>query len=176
MNKAVFLDRDGIINKAIIKDGKAYSPRRFSEFEFVENVAEQIKKIKDAGYYVIVVTNQPDIARGNMDISELNKMTETIKANLAVDEISICPHDDTDNCTCRKPKPGMLFDAAKKYEINLNKSFLVGDGWKDMEAAKNTGCMGILIDTFYNKGVDCFRRVEDMNGAVNIILNEKEES
>ena len=153
MNKAVFLDRDGIINKAIIKDGKAYSPRRFSEFK-----------------------NQPDIARGNMDISELNKMTETIKANLAVDEISICPHDDTDNCTCRKPKPGMLFDAAKKYEINLNKSFLVGDGWKDMEAAKNTGCMGILIDTFYNKGVDCFRRVEDMNGAVNIILNEKEES
>ncbi len=176
MNKAVFLDRDGVINKVIIKDGKAYSPRRFGEFEFMENVAEQIKKIKAAGYYIIVVTNQPDIARGEMDISDLNEMTETIKANLSVDEISICPHDDADNCTCRKPKPGMLVDAAEKYEIDLNASFLIGDGWKDMEAAKNAGCKGILMDAFYNKGVCCFRRVRDMKEAINIIVNEQEEN
>ena len=176
MKKAVFLDRDGVINKVIIKDGKAYSPRDFSEFEFIENIAEQIKKIKGAGYYIIVVTNQPDIARGEMDISELNKMTKSIKANLSVDEISICPHDDIDNCNCRKPKPGMLVDAAKRFEIDLTTSFLIGDGWKDMEAAKNAGCMGILIDTLYNKGVDCFRRVQDIREAVNIILNDKEKN
>jgi D-glycero-D-manno-heptose 1,7-bisphosphate phosphatase len=175
MNRAVFIDRDGVINKAIIKDGQAYSPRHFGEFEFMQSVADQIRKIKEAGYYVIVVTNQPDISRGNMDISELNKMTEAIKASLPVDEIFICPHDDSDNCLCRKPKPGMLLDAAKRYEIDLNKSFFIGDGWKDMGAAKNAGCMGILIGTFYNKDVDCFRRVKDMNGAIDIILNEREE-
>ena len=176
MNKAVFLDRDGVINKTIIKNGRVYSPMNLNEFEFVQNIAEQIKKIKDAGYYIIVVTNQPEIARGNIDIYELNKMTKNIKDNLPVNEILICPHDDADNCSCRKPKPGMLFDAAKKYEIDLIQSFLVGDGWKDMGAAKNAGCMGILIDTFYNKGVSCFRRVKNMNGALKIILNEKEES
>jgi D-glycero-D-manno-heptose 1,7-bisphosphate phosphatase len=174
MNKAVFLDRDGVINKALIRDGKAYSPRHFSEFEFMENIADQIRKIKDAGYFVIVITNQPDISRGIMDMSELNKMTEAIKANLPVDEIFICPHDDNDNCLCRKPKPGMLLNAAKKYEINLNECFFIGDGWKDMEAAKNAGCRGILIDAFYNKSIDCFKRVHDMKDAVDIILNEKE--
>ena len=133
MKKAFFLDRDGVINKVIIKDGKAYSPRRFGEFEFMENVAEQIKKIKAAGYYIIVVTNQPDIARGEMDISELNKMTKSIKANLSVDEISICPHDDADNCTCRKPKPGMLVDEAKDLAVqaistSIARDLATGDG------------------------------------------------
>jgi len=176
MNKAVFLDRDGVINKAIIKNGKIYSPMNLSEFVFVQNIAEQINKIKDAGYYIIVVTNQPEIARGSMDICELNKMTKNIRDNLPVNQVLICPHDDADNCSCRKPKPGMLFDAAKKHEVDLTQSFLVGDGWKDMGAAKNAGCMGILIDTFYNKDVSCFRRVKNMNEALKIILNEEEKN
>lgn len=176
MNKAVFLDRDGVINKAIIKDGKVYSPRYFSEFEFVENVTKQIKKLKDAGYLVVVVTNQPDIVRGSMDISELKKMTKSIRECLAIDEILVCMHDDIDNCTCRKPKPGMLFDAAKRHNIDLNRSFLIGDGWKDMEAAINAGCKGILIDNCYNNPIDCSRRVKDLAGAVDIILNEKVEN
>jgi D-glycero-D-manno-heptose 1,7-bisphosphate phosphatase len=176
MNKAIFLDRDGIINKAIIKDDKAYSPRRFSEFEFNTRIAEQVEKIKSAGYFVIVVTNQPDITRGKMDIAELNKMTETIHSKLLVDEILICRHDDSDNCICRKPKPGMLFDAAKRYNIDLTASFLIGDGWRDMEAAKNAGCKGILIDAYYNNGVDCFKRVKDMNKAIDVILNNREEN
>lgn len=173
MNKAVFLDRDGVINKAIIKDGEAYSPRYFSEFEFAENVDKHINRLKDAGYLIIVVTNQPSIVRGSMNISELDRMTRSIQSYLAVDEILICIHDDIDNCTCRKPKPGMLFDAAWRHKIGLNKSFLVGDGWRDMEAAINAGCKGILIDTCYNKAVDCSRRVKDLAEAVDMILNGK---
>ena len=176
MNKAVFLDRDGVINKAIIRNEKAYSPMNLSEFVFVQDIAEQINKIKDAGYYVIVVTNQPEVARGNIDVHELDKMTKNIKDNLPVNQVLVCPHDDADNCSCRKPKPGMLFDAAKRHEIDLTQSFLVGDGWKDMGAANNAGCKGILIDAFYNKGVSCFRRVKNMGEALGIILDEKEKN
>lgn len=173
MNKAVFLDRDGVINKAIIKDGAAYSPRHFSEFEFVEDVDKHIDRLRDSGYLIIVVTNQPSIARNSMNISELDRMTKSIQSYLAVDEILICMHDDIDNCLCRKPKPGMLFDAARRHKISLNKSFLVGDGWRDMEAAINANCKGILIDTCYNKTVDCSRRVKDLAEAVDMILNGK---
>jgi len=102
-------------------------------------------------------------------------MTEAIKAILSVDEIFVCPHDDSDKCCCRKPKPGMLLDAAKKYGIKLNNSFLIGDGWRDMQAATNAGCIGILIDTFYNKDVHCFRRVRDMEEAFEYIFSGKED-
>ena len=176
MKRAVFLDRDGVINKVAIKDGKAYSPRCFDEFEFVENVAGQLERIKEAGYLTVVVTNQPDIARGKMDISELHKMSDIIRRNLAVDDIFVCLHDDIDNCHCRKPKPGMMFDAAKKYDIDLSNSFLVGDSWKDMEAARNAGCEGILVKASYNKDVTCSRSVENLAEAIDIIMNEEEVS
>lgn len=174
MNRALFLDRDGVVNKIIFKDGQAYSPRSLSEFEFTENIAEEIRRIKKAGYIVIVVSNQPDIARGKMDVSELKKMNDMIQANLSVDDILTCPHDDIDNCSCRKPQPGLILYAMEKYRIDSNKSYLVGDSWKDMVAAKNAGCKGILLDTCYNQGIDCFKRVKHFKEAVNIILNEKE--
>lgn len=175
MNRAVFLDRDGVINKAIIKDGKAYSPRTLSEFKIIKDIAEDIARIKKAGYLVIVVTNQPDIARGIIKRSEVDKMSEAIRANLDVDEILVCPHDDRDDCDCRKPKPGLILRAVDKDKIDLKKSFVVGDGWKDMGAAQAAGCRGILIQAIYNQAVDCFKRVKNFHEAVNAILKEKEE-
>lgn len=176
MNKAVFLDRDGVINKVIVKNGKAFSPRHFEEFELVDNIEGEIKRIKDAGYIIVVVTNQPDIARGKMSISELNKMNEVIHSKMLVDDILICPHDDIDDCLCRKPKIGMILSAVQKYKIDLNASFLVGDSWKDMVAAKNAHCKGIMINACYNEGVDSFERVRNIKEAVNLIIKEKEET
>ena len=175
MRRAVFLDRDGVINKAIIKDGKAHSPRTLSEFELIKDIAEEIARIKKAGYLVIVVTNQPDIDRGTIKQSEVDKMSEVIRANLDVDEILVCPHDDEDDCGCRKPRPGLILRTVDKYKIDLKKSFVVGDGWKDMGAARAAGCRGILIQAIYNQGVDCFKRVTNFHEAVNAILKEKEE-
>lgn len=175
MNRAVFLDRDGVINKAIIKDEKAYSPRTLSEFKISKNIAEDIARIKRAGYLVIVITNQPDIARGTVKKSEVDKMSEAIRAKLDVDEILVCPHDDGDDCDCRKPRPGLILRAVSQYKIDLEKSFLVGDGWKDMGAAQAAGCRGILINAVYNQGIDCFKRVRNFHEAVDAILKEKEE-
>jgi D-glycero-D-manno-heptose 1,7-bisphosphate phosphatase len=174
MNKAVFLDRDGVINKVVLREGKACSPRTSDEFEFVENIGDDIKRLKSASFIVIVVSNQPDIARGRMDIAELEKMNERIRDNLPVDDILFCPHDDNDECDCRKPQPGMILYAFQKYKIDSCRSYLVGDREKDMEAARNAGCEGILIDTLYNRDVRSVTRVQSVREAVNIILNEKE--
>lgn len=169
--KAVFFDRDGVLNKAIVKNSKPFSPRKFEEFQLMPDVETLISSLKEAGFVSIVVTNQPDIARGLMETFELDKMHALIKQKLLVDDISICPHDDIDYCHCRKPKPGMLLDAAQKWNIDLNKSFLIGDTWKDMEAGKVAGCKTILIDAPYNQGVECDRRVNDLKEALTIVNN-----
>lgn len=170
MNKAVFLDRDGVINKAIIKDGNAYAPRTIKEFEIIEGVAEEITRLKKAGYVLIVVTNQPEIARGTTHRSEVDSMNSIIQEYMDVHEILVCPHDDPDGCSCRKPRPGLILASAEKHAIDLKQSFVVGDGWKDMGAARAAGCRGILLDASYNQGVECFKRAASFKEAVDTIL------
>jgi D-glycero-D-manno-heptose 1,7-bisphosphate phosphatase len=170
MKKAVFLDRDGVINKVIVKDAKAYSPRILEDFEFLPDIADQVRRIKQGGYLICIATNQPDIARKKMDLEDLLKMHDIIEKHLDVDEILTCLHDDEDQCLCRKPKAGMLNFAVKKHNIKMDRSFFIGDSWRDMGAAKKAGCKGILIDAGYNKDVDCTQRVECLSKAVDIIL------
>jgi D-glycero-D-manno-heptose 1,7-bisphosphate phosphatase len=168
--KAIFMDRDGVINKVLLNNGHPFSPRKLDEFELLPNVKEVLNSFKEMGFINIIVTNQPDIARGLMKIEELNSMHTLIKKRLPIDDIYVCTHDDSDNCSCRKPKPGMLLDAAKKWGIDLNRSFLIGDTWKDMEAGKAAGCKTILIDAPYNKSVSCDYRVRDLKGAETIVM------
>ncbi len=172
-NKATFFDRDGTINEMIIRDGKVESPRSFSEFRLVKGIKDAMLATRCMGYYNIVVTNQPDVVRGKLKLSELYLMHNYIIENLLVDDILMCLHDDKDNCSCRKPKPGMLLDAAKKYNLDLSRSFMIGDSLKDMGAAKNAGCKGILIDAPYNKDVPCWKRVMDIKEAIDTIIDER---
>ena len=167
---AVFLDRDGVINHAIIRDGKAFSPRTREEFIMVADAADSINALKNSGFRVIVVTNQPDSVRGKLTQNDLDWMTKRIMSNTAIDEVIVCSHDDGDNCLCRKPQPGMLLTAAKKWDIDLSKSYMIGDGWKDIRAGENAGCRCILIDTAYNKDVNCELRVRTLSKAVQYIL------
>ncbi len=169
MRKAVFLDRDGVINRVIVEEGQVRSPRSFAEFELADGVAGCLQAMRALSYLVIVVTNQPDIARGKMPPADLEKMSEVVRSQLAVDDMLVCPHDDVHNCMCRKPKPGMLLEAKEKHDIDLRSSYMVGDGWKDMEAARNAGCRGILIGADYNEGVACFKRVEGLKEAVRLL-------
>jgi len=175
VKRAVFLDRDGVLNEVVMRGGKACSPCSFSEFKLIDNIEDCIRRARDEGFVIIVVTNQPDIARGKMAQDELDKMNERIRASFPVDEIVVCPHDDADGCHCRKPKPGMLVDAAQRFDIELTASFLIGDSWKDMGAAKGAPCCGILIDASYNQDTDCDKRVPTLKQAIDYVLSKKEE-
>lgn len=170
MKKAIFIDRDGVINKVFLINGKPFSPRRFEEFKLIPKVEDALNFFKEVGFISIVITNQPDIAQGLMKWEELEKMHSLIRERLPVNDIVVCPHGDEDNCLCRKPKPGMLFKAAKKWNIDLQGSFLVGDTWKDMIAGKRAGCKTILIDMPYNQSVESDYRVKDLNKAVEIVI------
>lgn len=146
MNKAIFLDRDGVINH-ITEDVKTI--RREEQFHIIDGVVEAVNKFKEAGYLIIVATNQPEVSRGTLSIEALNNIHDFMKMQLDVDDIYVCTHTDEDNCECRKPKPGMLVEAAKKWDIDLSKSYMVGDREKDIIAGQKAGCTSAYVDNSY---------------------------
>jgi D-sedoheptulose 7-phosphate isomerase len=148
---AVFLDRDGVINKGFIREGKPFSPPTQQDLEILPGVPEALRDLKSQGYKLLVVTNQPDVARGKQSMEALEAIHKELRSKLPLDDIFACVHSDEDNCDCRKPLPGMLLEAAKKHNIDLPASYMVGDRWKDIEAGYNAGCRTILIDYGYSE-------------------------
>ena len=151
LKRAVFLDRDGVINRSITKEGKPYPPSSVTEVEVLQGVPNTLEKLKGAGFLLICVTNQPDVARGTKEKMIVEAIHELLTESLCIDEILVCYHDDQDKCQCRKPLPGMLLDAADRLGIDLRTSFMVGDRWRDIEAGQNAGCRTILIEYDYNE-------------------------
>ncbi len=151
MRRAVFLDRDGVINRSIIRDGKPYAPESASEIEILEGVREALASLRNAGFLNIIVTNQPDVAAGKLKVQTLEAMHERLRNELALDGIKVCCHDDADGCACRKPKPGMLLEAARDLGLDLEQSFMVGDRWRDVEAGQAAGCATFFIDYGYGE-------------------------
>ena len=147
--RAVFLDRDGVLNTAIVREGKPFPPRSMEEFQFIPGVKAALQELKDAGFLLIVVTNQPDVARGRQSRETVERMHRHLRAELPVDEVLVCWHDDGANCDCRKPRPGLLLAAAQDFGIDPGKSFLIGDRWRDIEAAHRAGCAPVWIDHGY---------------------------
>lgn len=149
VNRAVFLDRDGVINQVLLRDGRPYSPASLAELKFLPGVHEAIGALHQAGFRLIVVTNQPDVAKGRQPRDVVEAMNDRILRVLPIDDIKVCYHDDRDGCQCRKPKPGMLLEAARQWSVELGKSFVIGDRWRDVEAGKAVGCKTILIESGY---------------------------
>ncbi len=149
--RAVFLDRDGVINRAFVRDGKPFPPPTPQELEILPGVPEALRDLKSHGYKLIVVTNQPDVGRGKQSRQALDAMHEALRKRLPLDDIFVCCHTERDNCDCRKPSPGMLLEAAQKYNIDLAASFMVGDRWRDIDAGYNAGCKTILVDYGYSE-------------------------
>jgi D-glycero-D-manno-heptose 1,7-bisphosphate phosphatase len=147
--KAVFLDRDGVINKAVIKNGFPCAPTSSEQFEILPDVKSSLNALSEAGFFLIVITNQPDVARGLVEIRVIEQMHKNIKSELKIDVIKVCFHDDLDGCHCRKPKPGLIFDAAREFEVDLSESFVIGDRWRDIDAGLAAGCKTIFIDNGY---------------------------
>jgi len=139
-NRAVFLDRDGVINKAVVIDGKPYPPASMEEFEICLHVKEGLETLSAAGFLNIVVTNQPDVRTGKQSRAVVDDFHRKLKDELPIDDIYVCFHIDGDNCDCRKPQPGLLLRAAEKWSIDLERSFMLGDRWKDIEAGQRAGC------------------------------------
>jgi D-glycero-D-manno-heptose 1,7-bisphosphate phosphatase len=151
VRRAVFLDRDGVLNHSPIQDGKPVSPRGVDDVEILPGVREACERLRAAGFMLIVVTNQPEIARGTLTREAVDAVNGYLADRLPLDEIVICPHDDGDDCDCRKPKPGMLLDAAHRHHLDVRKSYLVGDRWRDVGAGEAAGCTTVFIDRGYDE-------------------------
>jgi D-glycero-D-manno-heptose 1,7-bisphosphate phosphatase len=173
--RAVFLDRDGVLNAAVVREGLPYPPHSVGEVEILSGVEEACTRLRGAGFDLVVVSNQPDIARGTQTIDAVRRINDALLAALPLDEIVICPHDDADGCDCRKPKPGMLLSAAQRRGIDLSGSFMVGDRWRDVEAGIRAGCRTLLIDRGYDeRSVQPDVSVADLGEAAVWILDRDE--
>jgi D-glycero-D-manno-heptose 1,7-bisphosphate phosphatase len=151
VTKAVFLDRDGVLNRSVVRAGTPYPPSGVNELAIYPDAAGALQRLKQAGYLLIVVTNQPDIARGTQTRAVVDEINAALGAALPIDEFVVCPHDNAANCTCRKPKPGMVLEAAARHAVDLTASFLIGDRWRDIDCGAAAGLRTVLIDRGYRE-------------------------
>jgi len=166
---AIFLDRDGVLNDLVLRDGHWVSPRRVADVRLSTGVVEAIERARGLAMPLFIATNQPDIARGLLEPDELAAMMERIRAHIAVDDVAICPHDDADRCACRKPAPGLLTTLAARWGVDLRHSFMVGDSWKDVEAGRRAGCRTILIDRAGAGARSADHTVASLAAAIDVI-------
>ncbi len=150
-HKAVFLDRDGVLNHAVIRHGKPYPPSSLEELSIPDDAKSALDTLKLAGFLLIVVTNQPDVTRKKTSLEQVELINNTLKTTLDLDDVRVCYHDDADKCPCRKPKPGLITQAALDYQINLSESFMIGDRWRDIEAGHDAGVKTIWLYNDYNE-------------------------
>lgn len=171
---AVFLDRDGVINRSIVRNGKPYPPASLQELEILPGVEEAIQALRHAGFLIVVVTNQPDVATGVQRREIVEAMHRELRGRLPVDDIRVCYHTDADGCACRKPKPGMLLEAAAEHRIDLARSWLVGDRWRDIGAGQAAGCQSYFIDYGYleKRPEKPYVAVKSLLDAATRILND----
>lgn len=151
MRPAVFLDRDGVLLRATVRDRQPFPPSGIEDMQLLPGVLNACRRLKAAGFALIVVTNQPDVARGTQTRENVDAMHVHLRSLLPLDDIRTCFHDDRHQCSCRKPLPGLLLDAARDWGIDLAGSYLVGDRWRDIEAGQAAGCRTVLIDYAYRE-------------------------
>ncbi len=147
MTRAAFLDRDGVLNQAIVRDGHPYAPHHLEDFLILPEAADAVRRLKAAGYVVIVATNQKDVGQGLMARETLDAMHARLRQAVPVDDIRVCTC--VDECACYKPNPGMLLEAALDWNIDLAASVMIGDRWRDIGAGHNAGCRTVFIDRGY---------------------------
>jgi D-glycero-D-manno-heptose 1,7-bisphosphate phosphatase len=132
-------------------DGTPQPPESVDELELLPGVEQACRQLHEDGLLLIVVTNQPDFARGAQTMATVEALNRELSSRLPLDEVRVCPHDDADRCQCRKPAPGLLLDAAHDWGIELENSVMVGDRWRDVEAGRRAGCKTVFIDSGYSE-------------------------
>jgi D-glycero-D-manno-heptose 1,7-bisphosphate phosphatase len=151
VRRAAFLDRDGVINRVLEREGKPYPSANLSEFEIFPEVPEACRRLKQAGFLLVVATNQPDVGRGTLKREAVEEIHAEMRRRLPLDRVEVCYHPGKglSDCDCRKPKPGMLLRAARELGIDLGQSWMVGDRWRDVDCGHAAGCRTIFIDRGY---------------------------
>jgi D-glycero-D-manno-heptose 1,7-bisphosphate phosphatase len=147
--KVVFLDRDGVLNKPVVREGRPFPPASPDELEIVPGALGALAALREKGFSLYVVTNQPDVARGTQRRSSVEAIHAVLRKALPLDGFYVCYHDNADACECRKPKPGLLLTAASEHGISLSASYMIGDRWRDVEAGQRAGCRTVWIDAGY---------------------------
>lgn len=177
MARAIFFDRDGVINDVVDRGDDCFvqgrkvrytAPWRYDEFRLKEEVEETLKKLKELGFLIILVTNQPDVAYGTMPAEEHERIMADVR-QLPFDDIFVCAHGREDGCECKKPKPGMILRAGTKYNIDLPSSFFVGDSESDLLAGLAADCKTILFEQEYNKHLEAEIRVERLRDIISVV-------
>lgn len=145
----MFLDRDGVLNEPCVREGRPYPPEHVDQLRLLPGVQEACGELQRAGYTLVCITNQPDIARGIADPGQVEAIHARLSQWLPLTEIVVCPHDDDDDCFCRKPKPGMILDSAKRLDLDLSRSVTVGDRWRDVAAGQSAATATVFVDRGY---------------------------
>ena len=176
ISPAVFLDRDGVINRPVVRDGLPYPPADVEEFDIYDDVPAGCTRLKAAGYLLVVATNQPDVGRGTQNRGQVEAMHAVMTAALPIDRVEVCYHPGgaASACDCRKPAPGMLLAAAAALGIRLSASFMVGDRWRDIDCGYAAGCRTVFVDRGY---AEALRQAPDFTvnsfaEAVDVILDQ----
>jgi D-glycero-D-manno-heptose 1,7-bisphosphate phosphatase len=151
--RAVFLDRDGVLNEARVRDGHPYPPLDHHDVTLIAGAVNACRDLAAAGWFLAVVTNQPDIARGTRTRDDVDAINAVIAAATGVSEFVMCPHDDTDHCACRKPRPGMLLETAARHDLDLSVSVMIGDRWRDIDAGAAAGVRTLFVDHGYDEAL-----------------------
>ncbi len=170
---AVFLDRDGVLNRCLARDGRRVPPFSLSELELLDHVPQACQALHEAGFLLVMVTNQPDVSRGTQRRATVESINAFLRRVLPLDDVRVCYHDDSDRCACRKPEPGLLTDAAAEWGIDLSQSFMIGDRDRDIEAGRRAGCRTFLIHDEPGQSQSCVpdRSVRSLAEAAMLILS-----
>lgn len=174
LTRAVFLDRDGVLNRAIVRNGRPYPPETLEAFEILPGAAEAVRRLHDAGFLLIGATNQPDVARGTQRREVVEAMNARLRSEMPLVDILVC-YEDGEECPRRKPNPGLLLEAADTYRIALPASFMVGDRWRDVEAGRRAGCRTVFLDRGYAErrpDPPADHMAPDLTAAVDWILSQ----
>lgn len=175
LKRAVFFDRDGVLNEAVVRDGRPYPPQCAAALRITPGAAAGLARLHSLGLPLILITNQPDVARGTQDMAGVEAIHAALRRELPLDEVISCFHDDRDLCACRKPRPGLIFEGAARCGADPRRSFLVGDRWRDIEAGQAAGCQTIWIDHGYRErgpAAPPDARVASLSEAVDWILQQ----
>ena len=173
-SKAVILDRDGVINAVTVINGKPHPPRTLKDLELLPGVPHAIRTLNESGFRVFCLTNQPEISRGTIREEDVSEISEYLTRELGILEVFVCPHDDRDGCSCRKPMPGGINYFIEKYSLDPSQCYMVGDRWKDIDAGVSAGCKTIFIDNDYaeQKPLNQDFSVKSLDEAALIVLGE----
>ena len=141
----------GVLNSTRVENGRPFAPTHFKDFHLFKEALATTVALKKAGFLLVVVTNQPDVGNGITDCSEVKKMNEHLIDVLPIDRVKVCFHSQTDDCYCRKPRPGMLIETIEEYDIDPYRSFMIGDRWSDVQAGNAVNCSTIFLERGYSE-------------------------